>query len=312
MKIWLIGVGYMGIEYAKVLHDIDCEFICIGNGESSAKKFEEATGLSVIRGGLSNFLKTKPAVPDYAIVCVSVESLAKVAVGLINYNVKNILLEKPAGRNPQEIISVYESAENKKAKVFLAYNRRFYASTIAAKKIITEDGGIQSFNFEFTEWSNTISNIDKADSVKNYWFLANSTHVCDLAFYVGGVPSEITCYHSGNLLWHKSAAIFAGAGITENNVLFSYQANWSAPGRWSVEFLTNKHRLIFRPMEKLQIQNLDSVLVNFCDIDYFLDEKYKPGLFLQVKNFLENNTNGLCSITDQIRLLSIYKKIANY
>ena len=40
------------------------------------------------------------------------------------------------------------------------------------------------------------------------------------------------------------AALVAGAGVTENGALFSYHANWEAPGRWSVEIMTKKRRLM--------------------------------------------------------------------
>jgi len=48
------------------------------------------------------------------------------------------------------------------------------------------------------------------------------------------------------------------------------------------------------------------------DIDYSLDEKYKPGLFLQTDNFLNNNTNGFCSLKEQIEVFDIYEKMVNY
>ena len=71
------------------------------------------------------------------------------------------------------------------------------------------------------------------------------------------------------------------------NALFSYHANWEAPGRWSVEILTPKHRLYFKPMETLQIQEIGSVAVNPVQIDDTLDKEFKPGLYLQVKSFLD-------------------------
>ena len=66
--IWLIGVGLMGIEYAKVLNSLNVEYKAIGRGEASALKFESATGHKVIRGGITDFLKTSPEKPDAAIV----------------------------------------------------------------------------------------------------------------------------------------------------------------------------------------------------------------------------------------------------
>ena len=66
-------------------------------------------------------------------------------------------------------------------------------------------------------------------------------------------------------------------------------------------------------MEKLQIQKRGSIALNFVeDIDYSLDEKYKPGLFLQTNNFISGDFNNLCSIQDQSRMINTYNKMANY
>ena len=47
---------------------------------------------------------------------------------------------------------------------------------------------------------------------------------------------------------------FSGAGISISGALFSYQANWQSAGRWSVEILTKKNRLILCPLEELKVQ----------------------------------------------------------
>jgi len=101
--------------------------------------------------------------------------------------------------------------------------------------------------------------------------------------------------------------------VSENGVLFSYQANWESAGRWSVEILTKEHRLVFRPMEKLQIQKRGTITQEFDEsIDYSLDEQYKPGLYLQTENFLDNNFTKMCSLEKQYEMIDIYNKIANY
>ena len=38
----------------------------------------------------------------------------------------------------------------------------------------------------------------------------------------------------------------------------------------------------------MQIQKKESVAIEFVECDYKLDEEFKPGLFLQAKNFLNN------------------------
>ena len=155
-----------------------------------------------------------------------------------------------------------------------------------AREIIEADGGVDSFNFEFTEWGHIIEGLDKAPSVKEHWFLANSTHVVDLAFYLGGSPARFTSYTSGHLPWHPLASAFAGAGVSEEGALFTYQANWAAPGRWGVEVLTHHHRLILRPMEQLQIQSIGSIEILKYELDDALDQQFKPGLYRQVMEFL--------------------------
>lgn len=311
-KCWLVGAGYMGEEYAKVLKSLEVNFLVIGRGKSNVDKIINEFEIDGFSGGLISYLETNPDVPEYAIVAVTVEELKNTTINLINFGIKKILVEKPAGLNKLEIEQLNELAIINDAEIFVAYNRRFYASVIKAKEIIKNDGSVKSFNFEFTEWSHEIVNLNKPKEVKENWFLGNSTHVVDLAFFLGGKPKDIKSFTSGSLSWHNSSSIFSGAGISEQNALFSYLANWEAPGRWGVEVLTNSNRLIFRPLEKLQIQKNGSVAITFVDFDDTLDVEYKPGLFLQTQNFLNDNTNDFCTLMDQLNSMDLYNGMANY
>lgn len=311
-KCWLVGAGYMGEEYAKVLKSLEVDFLVIGRRRSNVDKIINEFEIDGFSGGLISYLETNPEVPEYAIVAVTVEELKNTTINLINFGIKKILVEKPAGLNKLEIEQLNDLAIINDAEIFVAYNRRFYASVIKAKEIIKNDGGVKSFNFEFTEWSHEIVNLNKPKEVKENWFLGNSTHVVDLAFFLGGKPKDIKSFTSGSLSWHNSSSIFSGAGISEQNALFSYLANWEAPGRWGVEVLTNSNRLIFRPLEKLQIQKNGSLAITFVDFDDTLDVEYKPGLFLQTQNFLNDNTNDFCTLMDQLNSMDLYNGMANY
>jgi predicted dehydrogenase len=312
-NIWLIGAGGMAQDYIKVLNDLDVNLTVVGRGEESAKLCEEKTFQKVIIGGLDTFLLEKPILAEYAVVSVGVEKLYETTKQLLKYGVKNILVEKPGAMTQNEFDELITLRKVKNANVLIAYNRRFFASTLKAQEIIKNDGGVTSFNFEFTEWAHIIETLVKADGVMEKWFLANSTHVVDMAFYLGGDPKEIIAYTSGGVSWHPSASNFSGSGISTNGALFNYHANWESAGRWSVEILTKENRLIFRPMEKLQIQKRGTIAQIFDEsIDYILDEKYKPGLFLQTSNFLENNFYGMCTIEEQVKMNKIYTKMANY
>jgi len=94
--------------------------------------------------------------------------------------------------------------------------------------------------------------------------------------------------------------------------MFSYLADWQAPGRWGVELLTAKRRLILRPMEQLQVTPLGTVKIEaMLPLDN-LDQDYKPGLYRQTQAFLEGNDHLFCTLQEQVENVRIYSKIAGY
>ena len=310
--VWLVGSGSMSVDYAKVLSALAVPFQAIGRGPTSAAEFRAKTGVMVIEGGLAAFLGTKPPLPYAAIVAVGVEALAGAVKSLLEFGVKRVLVEKPGALHRAEIIALAELARSRDAQVLVGYNRRFYAATLKARDIIAEDGGVKSMSFEFTEWSHVIVELQKSPTEKAALVLTNSTHVIDLAFHLGGTPVEMQAYVAGALNWHPSAAIFAGAGRTDSGALFSYQANWDAPGRWGVEVLTNSHRLIFRPMETLQVMRSRSVKIEPVAIDDEIDRQFKPGLHQQVSRFLAGRVDGFCTLDEQASKWDLYCRIAGY
>lgn len=306
-EVMLIGAGDMAIEYTKVLDGMNVNYVIIGRGEKSASRCEEITGHQVYRGGIEKYLSEEAEIPKKAIVVVYPLSLKDVAEKLIKAGIKEILLEKPGGMDLDEISELSDLAKEKKASVYVAYNRRFYASVKKAKELIDEDGGVTSFNFEFTEWSHRIEALPKPAGELEGWFMANSTHVVDLAFYLGGEPKEMSSYVWGSIPWYSKASAFAGAGITKNGAVFSYKANWKSAGRWSVEILTKEHKFLFEPLEQLRVQNRGEIKVNQVEIDDEIDTKYKAGLYKEVEAFLTGNTKELPDIHEQKKNAIVYK-----
>lgn len=310
--IWLVGSGLMSIDYAKVLDAQGCDYQVIGRGSASAKSFTKKTGKAVVCGGLAHHIANTEVIAEAAIVSVGVAQLYETTKQLIEAGVKKILVEKPGAITLTEIEHLYILTIKYSAEVFIAYNRRFFSSVLEAQNLIELDGGVTSFNFEFTEWSHVIEKMDKSPSILERWFLGNSTHVADLAFYLGGKPREVSCFVDGSLSWHNAGAVFSGAGISETGALFNYSANWQSAGRWSVQIMTSKNRYYFCPLEQLQVQRKGSIVLDIVAVDDTLDREFKPGLYRQVKTFLSSDTSGLCSLMEQYRTFAIYEKIAGY
>jgi|TARA_B110000037_G_scaffold223162_1_gene303115 predicted dehydrogenase len=310
-SLWLIGASTMAEDYALVLAALKQPIEIIGRSEKSALLFEKATGKKVRTGGLKANLK-KDVAPEVAIVAVGIEQLASVTEDLIRAGTKRILLEKPGALNFKEIYSLNSLANKKQAEVFIAYNRRFYHSVQQLQNFISEDGGVLSINFEFTEWAHTIKPLKKSLGVKENWLIGNSSHVIDLVFHLCGKPKDWKCWQRGSLDWHPASARFCGSGITDKGVMFSYLSDWQAPGRWGLELMTAKRRFILRPMEQLQVIRLGSILVESVKPTNQIDKDFKPGLFQQTKNFLERKDSLFCSLSEQSENIKTYSKMAGY
>lgn len=308
----LVGTGPMAIAYVDVLRALSVEPQVVGRGLDSAKKFQEATGIVPFTGGIAAFFENN-SVSDstYFIIATGTEALMPTLLSVIqNTPQAGILIEKPAAMSIEELLASREYFGSNAENIFVAYNRRFYSSVIEAQRMIASDGGLLSMQFEFTEWVHKIEPLTKAPGVKENWFFANSTHVVDLAFYLAGLPKQfISFVKTGGVKWHPITN-FAGSGVTENGVLFTYLSNWESAGRWSIELLTVKRRIYLKPLEGLAVQQRGSVDVESVVLDDELDKKFKPGVFRQVNAFLSGDRSSLLSLPKHAIISDqIYSKI---
>lgn len=308
-RVLIVGAGPMARAYAKVLAAEGKPFVAVSRGEAKALEFEQETGTPAFAGGLDAWLRGRPDVPLVAIAAVGVDALSAVSRRLLAAGVRRLLVEKPAGLSAAEIRAVDAAARKRRAKVFVAYNRRFLASSAEARRLIAEDGGPSSFHFEFTEWADRVEKSPNTPSVKRAWVLANSSHVIDLAFFLGGAPKRLSAATAGRLPWHPSAAVFAGSGLAEGGVPFSYHADWLAPGRWGVEIMTRRRRLVLRPLEQLWSQMPGQLAPSQVPLDDADDRLFKPGLRRLVRAFLTDG-KGLPTVSEQVELARRVEKIA--
>lgn len=313
-RVLLVGVGFMGRSYGAVLRELRSDVIAVGRSTAGIEEFERVTGIEAHPGGVSQWLQRADALPDSAIVCVGNDEVTETCHSLLSAGVRRLLIEKPGGGSPADIVALAAAASAVKAEVLVGYNRRFYVSVLHAEKRIASEGGVTAVHFEFTERERDATLGKFSSEVRRHWVLANSSHVIDLAFYLGGDPVRISTEVAGALDWHPSAAQFAGSGRTGKGALFSYFANWSSGGRWGVEVMTLESRLILRPLELLSVQRRGSFQVEGVAIDDELETRFKPGLYRQVVAFLEGTEkHRFISIGEQARRASgLYSKIAGY
>ena len=312
-SIWLIGSGSMALSYANTLKALGLSFSVVGRSTHSARKFKSLTGLDVVEGGLDLAL-TQYEAPHTAIVAVSIEELLKNTRLLLQHNVKNILVEKPAALSAEEVFKLDQETKSMRSNVFVAYNRRFLSSVIELRKHITNDGGVSSCRFEFTEWIHRINLSDVNSAVKKKWIITNSCHVIDTVFNLIGHPirDSLATFQYGDLEWHPSGSIFCGSGITEENIPFTYHSDWNSAGRWSIDLMTAQGKYVLSPLESLFFIKKGTVNAQEITPDDENDKEYKPGLFSMVKGFLDGHYDNLCTLSEQLLNIEAMNLIAGY
>lgn len=311
----VIGSGGMAAEYLKVLRSLGRTADIVGRGASNLNKLKESyPENNYYYDGLDSYFNNQKHVPQFAINTVNIEYLGAISEKLLIHGIKYLLIEKPGDLDLNQLKHVSKISRDKGSEVYIAYNRRFYSSVTSLISEVKKDGGITSVSFEFTEWAHTFGPDTHSLAALNKWVISNSSHVIDTVFYLIGKPKELFSKVIGkkNIEWHPSGSIFIGAGISTQDIPFTYNSNWSGPGRWAIEVVTRKKRYYLKPMEQLFEQSLGSISLNKLEIDDILDLEYKPGLFLQTKSFLELNFKKMQSIESQIEAIKIYQKISGY
>lgn len=299
-KVLIVGTGLMAGEYFKTLKGLDCDITVVGRSEHNALRFYNDFKIRPFVGGIREFFQKEKKKFDYTIIAVGVDQLAEVSIVCLENECRKLLIEKPGGLSFEEIRQLGRVAAGYDSEIFIAYNRRFYSSVYEAIQMAKNDGGILSGSFEFTEWGHVIKGLPVSDLIKSNYFLANSSHVFDLAFYIFGTPKLLHAFSKGDVGWHKPS-VYSGSGITESGVLFNYSANWESAGRWGVEICTAERKLILRPMEKLFEQRRGELEIREVTVsDSEFDVEFKPGLYKQVRAFISNASQDLKSLHTHI------------
>ena len=130
IKVLLVGAGFMGKAYSKVLQAQDIDFTVFTRSQKTAEAFKAETGVNAEFGNIADVLRGNSF--THAINAVNVEHLVDVTETLINNGIKKILVEKPLGMTVESIEELNTLAKKESALVYVAYNRRYYASTTKA------------------------------------------------------------------------------------------------------------------------------------------------------------------------------------
>jgi predicted dehydrogenase len=296
--VLVVGAGPMAAQYLPVLTALGATFEIVGRSEEGCRSFLERTGIRAHPHGIERYLEGRQP-PERVIVAVDVSSLASATEALLDAGAHNLLVEKPGAPSIAALDRLESVASRVAARVLVGYNRRYLATSRRARQLIEDDGGVTSFRFDFTENAARVAESGHPAEVKQRWFLANSSHVVDLAFHLGGWPTEMEARSEGDLSWHPAGSRFAGSGVTGSGALFSYAADWTAPGGWEIELRTGSRRLLLSPLESLHTIDPRTRQPIGIPVDDELDRRFKPGLYGQTRDFLHEGPTLLPTLSHQ-------------
>ena len=308
-SVLIIGSGKMGNFFAQALSKLGIKDVTvIGLSQDNVIHVCKKFGYHPLYGGYKKHLP-KINTKDLVIVCTPIMDLLSATKLAIEFGQINILIEKPGSISAQELRTFKEELSNQ--NVWIAYNRLMYPSLKKLRELIIKDEGVTSCHFSFSEMLNRINFSNNPSIVYSRWGICNSLHVISMAFDLIGFPRKIYSISSGNLKWHKSGSVFVGCGITEKNILFSYNADWEYGGPWSIEITTKKHRYRLLPLEELYVQNT----ISYKWEKILFPNKFedtKPGICAELLSIFNQNTEHLISIEKGIQLIQIANKIFRY
>lgn len=311
-SVLIIGGSEISRQYALAIQKFGItDLTIISKTGSHLSKFCNENKISLLTGGFENQLP-KIEKKDLVIVAPPIPLTMKAAKMAIEHNQDNILIEKPGSVYKEELESF--SKELKGQTVRVGYNRLVYPNLHKLLQLVEQEGGITSCRFTFTE---LLSRIDfKKDVFEVYqrWGISNSLHVILMAFELIGMPKELSCFQKGTLEWHKSGSTFVGAGISNKDIPFSYNADWGSGGRWGLEVNTRKNSYQLIPLEEIYECPKDTFEWKKVDFEKAFPD-IKQGIAEEVAIMLQNQVEikeNLPNLKKTVEFNKIAEKIFGY
>lgn len=281
-KIAIIGSGYMAEQHIIAFQsNTQCEVVGItSRNEATALDLAQRYGIDRVEKNIPDLFKNSQA--NGVLVAVNEPSAIGVVTQCMAYSWK-ILTEKPLGLFVQDTKLLAADAKKKDIDVFVAMNRRHYASTRKAIEFLDNDQGERFVSVIDQENITGALKSGQPREVVERWMVANSIHLIDyFSIFCRGRIINIT----RPVQWDNRDPFVIQAVLSfDSGDKGAYTAVWDAPGPWSVSITTRKQMLEMRPLEELNYQKFPEKFKKPVDLGT-IDRDYKAGLAQQTAEFI--------------------------
>jgi predicted dehydrogenase len=309
-KVLIIGGGMIAKQYALAFLKFNITNITIiAKTGSGISNFCTEKNIVLLSGGFEKHLPNFEKM-NLVIIATPIPILIKATKLCIENGQDNILIEKPGSLYSDELLSLSNDYPNQRIRI--AYNRLVYPNLHKLKQLINSEGGVTSCRFTFTEWFDRIEFEKDESIVYQRWGISNSLHVISMAFDLIGLPKEITTTQSGKIDWHVSGSKFTGCGISENDIPFTYHADWGSGGRWGIEIFTKENTYLLISLEELYVCPKFTGQITPVEFEIAFPD-VKLGIPEEIAIMLDNPSHiDLVSLEYACKLNKITEKIMGY
>ena len=312
--VTIVGYGFMGKRYLEALTSLGVGDIHVcSRSNQPLEALKGLEGISTTTGGFQKLARPASA-NDLGIVATPTADLLAAAAHLANLGFRKILVEKPVSLWSHEIMTLATLFERLDIHGVTAYNRLAYPSYLEARARTLWDGGITSCIYTFTEMIQDDWPVRYTSNELTRWGVANSLHPISMAHGLIGFPKTWNAQRFGAISWHPSGSVFVGAGVSELSVPFTYQADWTSKGRWSVEVNTQVASYRLCPLEKLFTKT--AALGNWEEVPITtFDHRVKTGIAEQVSAMISDDIRPmvpLLSIKQAAHITSYAENVFGY
>jgi len=310
IKVAFIGAGYIAKEHIKAfksLNNVELSGI-YSRTQDKAKSIAKEFNIGHVCDSIDDLYNITKA--DLVVVTVSVEAMFKVSVEASNFDWV-LFLEKPPAIDFKESEKLQSILSSKNRKAFVALNRRFISSTIAARENLISN---KKARFIYVQDQQPLEefrdmNIYPEIVIENMMY-ANSIHLIDyFSNFCRGTVQQVKVLDNWKGI--KETEIITAHIEYDSGDKGIYECRLKGPGPWSATISTQDIRWELKPLEKAcYINDGDRTIF---EIEQSEDDKnFKPGFVVQANEIIKvltNQKNISPSLQDCIGTMKLISQI---
>lgn len=307
-KIAFIGAGYMAQEHIKAFQSIDGVMISgiMGRSEDKVNKLAKDYNIPFTAKTVAELYEGTLA--DALVIAVNELNSPAIINQALDFPWV-ILAEKPVSLDLNEAKEIEEKRAKLNRNIFVAMNRRHYASTRQSLTVLENDTGPRVVEVHDQENIIAAAASNSPKEVISSWMVANSIHLIDyFNIFCRGKLTEVNINKELDI----NDPFFTSSFLKyDSGDIGVYHAVWNAPGPWSVKVTTRHQMLEMRPLEGLEFQVFPEKRKQAVDLPQD-DKTHKPGLLIQAFSLIAASKgleHNLPSLKDYIATHRLVTKL---